>query len=86
VPTIVISTYEHVDLAVKGIEAGAEDYLVKPFNNTLLRVRVTTSLEKNTSATWTARVSKSIAPSRWPEMAWATWTASFSSASKKKMI
>ena len=46
VPTIVISTYEHVDLAVKGIEAGAEDYLVKPFNNTLLRVRVTTSLEK----------------------------------------
>lgn len=46
VPAIVISASEHVDLAVKCIEAGAEDYLVKPPNNTLLRARVTTSLEK----------------------------------------
>ena len=46
VPTIVISATEQVDLAVKCIEAGAEDYLLKPPNNTLLRARVTTSLEK----------------------------------------
>lgn len=46
VPAIVISASEHIDLAVKCIEAGAEDYLVKPPNNTLLRARVTTSLEK----------------------------------------
>jgi sigma-B regulation protein RsbU (phosphoserine phosphatase) len=45
-PVIVISGAEQVDSAVKCIEAGAEDYLPKPFNPTLLRARVTTSLEK----------------------------------------
>ena len=45
-PVIVISGAEQVDSAVKCIEAGAEDYLPKPFNATLLRARVTTSLEK----------------------------------------
>lgn len=46
VPTIVISASENIELAVKCIEAGAEDYLIKPPNPTLLRARVTTSLEK----------------------------------------
>ena len=46
VPTIVISTLEHVDLALKCIEAGAEDFFVKPPNKTILRARVKTSLEK----------------------------------------
>jgi adenylate cyclase len=46
VPTIVISASEHIDLVVKCIEAGAEDYLIKPPNPTLLRARVNTSLEK----------------------------------------
>ena len=45
-PVIVISGAEQVDAAVRCIEAGAEDYLPKPFNPTLLRARVTTSLEK----------------------------------------
>ena len=54
VPTIVISASEHTDLAVKCIEAGAEDYLIKPPNPTLLRARVNTSLEKNAFALWTA--------------------------------
>ena len=45
-PVIVISGAEQVDNAVKCIEAGAEDYLPKPFNPTLLRARVTSSLEK----------------------------------------
>jgi two-component system sensor histidine kinase/response regulator len=45
-PVIVISGSEQTESAVKCIEAGAEDFLPKPFNATLLRARVTTSLEK----------------------------------------
>jgi len=45
-PVIVISGAEQIESAVKCIEAGAEDFLPKPFNPTLLRARVTTSLEK----------------------------------------
>ena len=45
-PVIVISGAEQEENAVKCIEAGAEDFLPKPFNPTLLRARVTTSLEK----------------------------------------
>lgn len=45
-PIIVVSGAEQLDNAVQCIEAGAEDYLPKPFNPTLLRARVTSSLEK----------------------------------------
>jgi two-component system sensor histidine kinase/response regulator len=45
-PVIVISGAEQLESAVKCIESGAEDFLPKPFNATLLRARVTTSLEK----------------------------------------
>jgi len=45
-PVIVISGAEQMESAVQCIEAGAEDFLPKPFNPTLLRARVTTSLEK----------------------------------------
>jgi len=46
IPVIVISA--HTDLAsmVKGIQLGAEDYLPKPFEPTLLQARVCSSLEK----------------------------------------
>ena len=45
-PVIVISSSEQIDTAVHCIEAGAEDYLPKTFNPTLLRARVTTSIDK----------------------------------------
>jgi two-component system sensor histidine kinase/response regulator len=45
-PVIVISGAEQMESAVSCIESGAEDFLPKPFNPTLLRARVTTCLEK----------------------------------------
>ena len=45
-PGIVISGAEQGELAVQCIGAGAEDYLTKPPNPTLLRARLPTSLEK----------------------------------------
>jgi DNA-binding response OmpR family regulator len=45
-PVIVISGADQIENAVRCIEAGAEDYLPKPFNPTLLRARATSSLEK----------------------------------------
>jgi len=46
VPVIMISAVEELDSVVRCIELGAEDYLLKPFNATLLRARVHASLEK----------------------------------------
>ncbi len=40
IPIIMISSDDDTDLIVKCIEAGAEDYLVKPLNQTLLRARL----------------------------------------------
>ena len=46
IPIIMISAITEMDSVVKCIEMGAEDYLPKPFNPTLLRARVSASLEK----------------------------------------
>ena len=46
IPVIVISALDELDSVVRCIEAGAEDYLTKPFNPTLLRARIGASLEK----------------------------------------
>jgi signal transduction histidine kinase len=46
VPVIVISARGDLDGVVRSIEAGAEDYLTKPFNRTLLRARIGACLEK----------------------------------------
>jgi adenylate cyclase len=46
IPVIVISALDELDSVVRCIEAGAEDYLTKPFNPILLRARVSASLEK----------------------------------------
>ncbi len=46
IPVIVISALDELDSVVRGIEAGAEDYLTTPFNPTLLRARIDASLER----------------------------------------
>jgi class 3 adenylate cyclase len=46
IPVIVISALDEMDSAIRCIEAGAEDYLPKPFNPVLLRARIEASLEK----------------------------------------
>ena len=46
VPIIVISALDELDSVVRCIEAGAEDYLPKPFDPILLRTRINSSLEK----------------------------------------
>ena len=45
-PVIVISALDEIDSVVKCIEMGAEDYLSKPFNPTLLKARLGACLEQ----------------------------------------
>ncbi len=45
-PVIMISALDQLDTVVKSIELGAEDYLPKPFNPTVLRARIGACLEK----------------------------------------
>ena len=45
-PVIMISALNELNSVVRCIEAGADDYLAKPFNPILLRARVGSSLEK----------------------------------------
>ncbi|WP_420643044.1 hybrid sensor histidine kinase/response regulator [Candidatus Leptofilum sp.] len=46
IPVIVVSSDNQIESAIRCIQLGAEDYLVKPPNQTLLRTRVNTSLRK----------------------------------------
>ena len=46
IPVIMISALSELDSIVRCIEAGADDYLAKPFDPTLLRARVGASLER----------------------------------------
>ncbi|MEW9921815.1 adenylate/guanylate cyclase domain-containing protein [Marimonas sp. MJW-29] len=46
IPVIMISAVDQIESVVQCIEAGAEDYLPKPFNAALLRARIRASLEK----------------------------------------
>ena len=46
IPVIMISALDEMDSVVRCIKSGAEDYLPKPFNPTLLRARIGASLEK----------------------------------------
>jgi sigma-B regulation protein RsbU (phosphoserine phosphatase) len=46
IPVIMISALSELDSIVRCIELGAEDYLLKPFNPTLLHARINACLEK----------------------------------------
>jgi adenylate cyclase len=46
IPVIMISAADELDNVVRCLELGAEDYLPKPFNPTVLNARVTASLDK----------------------------------------
>lgn len=48
IPVIMISALDEIENVVRCIECGAEDFLPKPFNPTLLRARIGASLEKKT--------------------------------------
>ena len=45
-PVLVISALNEIEAVAKCIEQGAEDFIFKPFNPTILRARVLASLEK----------------------------------------
>ncbi len=46
VPVIMLTALDEVDSTVRCIEAGAEDYVPKPFNPVILHARINASLEK----------------------------------------
>ncbi|MDR2646130.1 MAG: hybrid sensor histidine kinase/response regulator [Holosporaceae bacterium] len=46
IPVIMISSDSDSELVVKCIEAGAEDYLIKPLNQTLLKARLSNCISK----------------------------------------
>lgn len=46
IPVIMISGLDDIDVVIRCIDVGADDYLPKPCNLTLLRARVDSSLEK----------------------------------------
>ncbi len=48
-PVIMISALDELSSVVRCIEAGADDYLAKPFNPTLLRARIGACLDKKAS-------------------------------------
>lgn len=49
IPVIMISAIDELDSVVRCIELGAEDYLPKPFNPTLLKARIGAALERKRS-------------------------------------
>jgi FOG: EAL domain len=57
-PIIMISAADDLDNVAKGIELGAEDYLSKPFNPTLLSARTASALEKRAKAIASLNVAK----------------------------
>ena len=45
VPVILMTAWGSIDLAVKGMQAGAFDFITKPWNNAALMIRIETALE-----------------------------------------
>lgn len=48
VPVIILTAYNNLDMQAKGLQAGAFDYVVKPFDSTILFLKVQTVLESRT--------------------------------------
>lgn len=46
-PVILMTAWGSIDLAVKGMQAGAFDFITKPWNNLALMMRIETALELN---------------------------------------
>ena len=46
IPVLVVSAYDGIEHAIACIEQGAEDYIAKPFNRTLLQTRVHALIER----------------------------------------
>ena len=46
IPVIMISAVDEIESVIRCIELGAEDYLPKPFNPTILRARISASLAR----------------------------------------
>ncbi len=51
IPVVMLTALDEVASTVRCIEAGAEDYVPKPFNPVILRARIGASLEKSACAT-----------------------------------
>ena len=56
VPVIMITGLTETASAIRCIEAGAEDYLPKPFNPVLLQARITRASRKSDGATGSASI------------------------------
>ena len=46
IPVVVVSSVENIESVVRCIKLGAEDYLIKPFDQVLLSARIMASIEK----------------------------------------
>ena len=46
-PVILMTAWGSIDLAVKGMQAGAFDFITKPWNNAALMIRIETALQLN---------------------------------------
>lgn len=46
IPVIMVSALDELEIVAQCIERGADDYLVKPFNRTFLRARLTSALSR----------------------------------------
>src|SRR5574344_1867801 len=53
VPVILMTAWGSIELAVKGMRAGAFDFITKPWNNAMLLQRIETALQLNSEKDFT---------------------------------
>lgn len=64
VPVIIVSAVDEFESALRCIEMGADDYLLKPYNPALLKARITACLEKGRLRDREQRLHKELAEVR----------------------